>query len=124
MEIDMIKIDAIVRENIMEELVDALREVEVNGMTITQVMGCGTQMGYREKIRGSQIDVNLIPKIKFEIVVSSQIWADKVVNVICEVAYTGEPGDGKIFLYDLRDCVRIRTRTHGPQAVWAEGQTE
>ena len=66
----MIKIDAIVRENIMEELIDALREIEVNGMTITQVMGCGTQMGYSEKIRGSQVDVNLIPKIKFEIVVT------------------------------------------------------
>ncbi len=120
----MIKIDAIVRENILEELTEALREVEVNGMTITQVMGCGTQMGYREKVRGSQVDINLIPKIKFEIVVSSPIWADKVVDVICRVAYTGEPGDGKIFLYNLQDCVRIRTGTHGPQAVWAEGQTE
>ena len=120
----MIKIDAIVRENVMEELMEALREIEVNGMTITQVMGCGTQLGYKEKVRGSQVDVHLMPKIKFEIVVSRQEWADKVVDVICRVAYTGEPGDGKIFLYSLQDCVRIRTRTHGPQAVWAEGQTE
>lgn len=120
----MIKIDAVVRENVLEELTEALREIEVYGMTITQVMGCGTQLGYKEKIRGSQVDVHLLPKIKFEIVVSSQKWADNVVDVICRVAYTGEPGDGKIFLYDLKDCVRIRTRTHGPKAVWAEGQTE
>lgn len=120
----MIKIDAIVRENVMEELSEALRKIDVNGMTITQVMGCGTQLGYKEKVRGSQVDVNLLPKIKFEIVVSNQEWADKVVDVICRVAYTGEPGDGKIFLYNLLDCVRIRTQTHGPQAVWAEGQTE
>lgn len=120
----MIKIDAIVREDIVEELKDALNDMAVHGMTISQVMGCGTQMGYKERVRGVEVDVNLVPKIKFEIVVSSKQWADKVVEVICQKAHTGEHGDGKIFMYELLDTVRIRTGEHGPQALWDADQKE
>lgn len=120
----MIKIDAIVNEDKMEEVKDALRQLHVNGMTISQVMGCGTQMGYKEKVRGYDLDINVLPKVKFEVVVSSREWAEKTVNVICDTAHTGEHGDGKIFVYELMDVVRIRTKEHGPKALWAEGQTE
>ena len=68
----MIKIDAIINEDEMEDVKDALQELQVHGMTISQVMGCGTQMGYKEKVRGYDVDINLLPKVKFEIVVSSQ----------------------------------------------------
>ena len=71
----MIKIDAIINEDKMEDVKDALQELQVHGMTISQVMGCGTQMGYKEKVRGYDVDINLLPKVKFEIVVSSQEWA-------------------------------------------------
>jgi len=99
----MIKIDAIVNEDKMEDIKDALQKLKVNGMTISQVMGCGTQMGYREKIRGYDVDINVLPKVKFEIVVSSQEWADRTIDAICKCAHTGEHGDGKIFVYELAD---------------------
>lgn len=118
----MVKIDAIVRPEKMEEVKDALKEFRINGMTISQVMGCGTSLGYTKTIRGSKVDVNVLPKVKFEIVVSDKKWADATVKAISEAAYTGEHGDGKIFVYDLMDVVRIRTGEHGPQAVWDSEQ--
>ena len=114
----MIKIDAIVRTEKMEEVEDALKEMHVHGMTISEVMGCGTSLGYTTRVRASKVDVNLVPKVKFEVVVSNQEWADKTVEAISKVAYTGEHGDGKIFLYELLDTVRIRTGEHGPKALW------
>lgn len=120
----MIKIDAIVREEVMEDIKDTLAEIGVHGMTISEVMGCGYQMGYKERVRGTKVDINLVPKIKFEIVVSNQKWADRVVSIITETAQTGSCGDGKIFIYELTDVVRIRTGQHGPQALWDPDQTE
>lgn len=120
----MIKIDAMIREEKMEEVKDALQKLHVHGMTISQVMGCGTQMGYKEKVRGFDLDVNLLPKVKIEVVVSNEEWAEKTVNAICKTAYTGEHGDGKIFVYELLDAVRIRTGERGPKALWEEGQTK
>ena len=120
----MIKIDAIINEDKMEDVKDALQELQVHGMTISQVMGCGTQMGYKEKVRGYDVDINVRPKVTFEIVVSSQEWARRTVDAICRTAHTGEHGDGKIFVYELMDVVRIRTGEHGPKAVWAADQTE
>lgn len=114
----MVKIDAIVREEKVEEVKDALKEIKINGMTISQVVGCGTGMGYTHTVRGSKVDVNVLPKVKFEIVVSDKKWAESTVKAISEAAYTGEHGDGKIFVYELMDVVRIRTKEHGPEAVW------
>ena len=105
----MIKIDAIINEDKMEDVKDALQEL---------------QMGYKEKVRGYDVDINVLPKVKFEIVVSSQEWAKRTVDAICRTAHTGEHGDGKIFVYELMDVVRIRTGEHGPKAVWAADQTE
>lgn len=118
----MVKIDAIVREDKMEDVKDALRYMKVHGMTISQVMGCGTSMGYTKMVRGSRVDINMVPKVKFEIVVSSKEWADVTVDAISKAAFTGNHGDGKIFVYELMDVVRIRTREHGPEAVWDSEQ--
>ena len=114
----MIKIDAIVREELYEDIKDALNAIDVHGITVTQVMGCGTQKGYTQIVRGSKVAINMLPKIKFEIVVSDEKWAEKVVDTIAAIARTGHPGDGKIFIYELRDAVRIRTGEHGPSAIY------
>lgn len=114
----MIKIDAIVREEKYEEIKDALNEINVHGITVSQVMGCGVQKGYSSIMRGTKVDINMLPKIKFEIVVSSEEWLDKVVETIRSIACTGNTGDGKIFVYELKDVVRIRTNQHGPEAIY------
>ncbi len=93
----MVKIEAIVRESKFEEVKNALNEIEVHGITVSQVMGCGRQKGYTENVRGNKVDINMLPKIKFEIVVSTQEWADKVMDAIRKSAVTGSEGDGKIF---------------------------
>ncbi len=114
----MVKIDAIVREEKYEEIKDALNHIDVHGITVSQVMGCGVQKGYSSLVRGKKIDINMLPKIKFEIVVSSSEWADKVVETITKIAFTGNHGDGKIFVYDLKDVIRIRTNQHGCEAIY------
>ena len=95
----MIKIDAFIREEKFEDVKAALNSIGVNGMTVSQVMGCGIQRGYKEVVRGMQVDMQMQPKIKFEIVVSSEEWEEKTINAIQEAAFTGETGDGKIFSY-------------------------
>lgn len=114
----MIKIDAIVREEKYEEIKDALNEIDVHGITVSQVMGCGVQKGYTSLIRGKTVDINMLPKIKFEIVVSSEEWVKKVVSTIREIACTDSHGDGKIFVYNLEDVIRIRTNQHGNEAIY------
>ena len=90
----MIKIDAFIREEKFEDVKAALNSIGVNGMTVSQVMGCGIQRGYKEVVRGMQVDMQMQPKIKFEIVVSSEEWEEKTINAIQEAAFTGETGDG------------------------------
>jgi nitrogen regulatory protein P-II 1 len=113
----MIKIEAIVREDKFEDVKDALNKAEVNGITVYQVMGCGKQKGYTEVVRGTEVDVAMLPKIKFEIVVSSEEWEKKTIDAIVKAAYTGNPGDGKIFSYDMRSVIRIRTKESGTAAI-------
>jgi nitrogen regulatory protein P-II 1 len=115
--VKMIKIEAIVREEKLEDVKSALNAIEVNGITVFQVMGCGTQKGYSETVRGSKVDVSLLPKVKFEIVVSSEEWEVKVIQAIQEAAFTGKIGDGKIFSYNLRTAMRIRTCETGYDAL-------
>ena len=117
---DRVKMEAIVREEKMEDVKAALNEIQVNGFTVTQIMGCGTQRGYTEYVRGSKIDVFLKPKIKFEIVVSSEDWEIKVIDAVQKAAFTGDPGDGKIFSYEIRNAVRIRTGETGYDALQSE----
>ena len=70
----MIKIEAFVREDKFEDVKEALAKIEVHGITVYQVMGCGIQKGYREVIRGNEVEINMLPKIKFEIIVSDEVW--------------------------------------------------
>lgn len=115
----MIKIEAIVREDKLEDVKEALQKINVHGITVSQVMGCGTQKGYKELVRGNVVDINMLPKIKFEIVVSSEEWEEKTIAAIQEAAYTGNFGDGKIFSYELKSAMRIRTKETGYDAIQA-----
>ena len=113
----MIKVEAFIREEKLEDVKEALSKIEVNGITVSQVMGCGVQKGYTEIIRGQKVDILLQPKVKFEIVVSSEEWEAKTVKAIQETAFTGNVGDGKIISYDLRSVMRIRTKETGTDAI-------
>lgn len=105
----LIKINAIVREEKFEDVKEALNKIGVNGITVSQVMGCGAQKGFTEVVRGTKVDMLMRPKIKFEIVVSSEEWERKTIEAIQKAAFTGEVGDGKIFSYEVRNVVKIRT---------------
>lgn len=105
----LIKIEAIVREEKLEDVKEALNAIQVNGITVSQVMGCGSQRGYKSVVRGMEVDVMMLPKIKFEIVVSSEEWEKKTIEAIQKAAYTGEVGDGKIFSYEKQ-----RLKFHSP----------
>lgn len=124
----MIKVEAYVREDKFEDVKAALNAIGVNGLTVSQVMGCGIQRGYKEIVRqrgykeivrGMQVDMQMQPKIKFEIVVSSEEWEVKTIEAIEKAAYTGEPGDGKIFTYEIRHAQKIRTKETGYDAIQA-----
>ena len=119
----LIKVEAIVREEKFEEVKDALNKIQVNGITVSQVMGCGAQRGYKEIVRGSEVDIFLQPKIKFEIVVSSEEWEKKVIDAIQKTAFTGEVGDGKIFSYEMRTAMKIRTKETGYEALQSQFET-
>ena len=113
----LIKIEAIVREEKFEDVKAALDAINVNGITVSQVMGCGIQRGYKEVVRGMEVDIQMQPKIKFEIVVSSEEWEKKTIEAIQKAAYTGETGDGKIFSYEVRSALKIRTQETGYDAI-------
>ena len=113
----MIKIEAYVREDKFEDVKKALDEINVNGLTVYQVMGCGIQRGYKEIVRGMEVDMQMQPKIKFEIVVSSEEWERKAIEAIQKAAFTGETGDGKIFSYEIRSALKIRTGETGYDAI-------
>lgn len=118
----LIKIEAIIRGEKLEDVKAALKEIDVNGVTISQVMGYGAQRGYTELVRGTQVDILMHPKVKFEIVVSSEEWEKKTIDAICKSAYTGEMGDGKIFSYEIRSAVKIRTGESGYEAIQSSEQ--
>ncbi len=113
----MIKIEAYIREEKFEDVKAALDALNVNGLTVYQVMGCGIQRGYQEIVRGMEVDMQMQPKIKFEIAVSSEEWADKTIEAIQKAAYTGEIGDGKIFSYEIRSALKIHTGETGFDAI-------
>ena len=112
----MKKISAIIRPEKLEPLKDALFAAKVSGMTISQVHGCGNQHGWKEYYRGTEVMLNMVPKVKFEIVVDES-RVDAVVDLICETAKTGEVGDGKIFVFPVEEVVRIRTGERGIDAI-------
>ena len=112
----MKKITAIIRPEKLEELKDALNEKGVHGMTVYECMGCGSQRGWTEYYRGKPVMLNMIPKVKVELVVNNAQVED-LIGLVCDVARTGEVGDGKIFVYPVEECVRIRTGERGVKAV-------
>src|SRR5919197_1548705 len=95
----MKKVEAIIRAERLQAVQDVLDELGISGLTVTEVMGCGRQKGYTEQYRGSRANISLLPKLKVESVVSSEI-VDKAVDAIVGAAYTGETGDGRVFVYD------------------------
>ena len=104
----MKKIEAIIRHFKLEEVKDALNAAGVRGMTVTEVRGFGRQKGHTETYRGAEYSVDFLPKVKIEVVVGNDEAAG-VINKIMTTARTGQVGDGKIFVTDLADVVRIRT---------------
>jgi nitrogen regulatory protein PII len=112
----MKKIEAIIRSERLQQVQDALDELGVSGLTVTEVMGCGRQKGYTEQYRGSRANISLLPKLKVESVVPDDI-VDKAVDAIVGGAYTGETGDGRVFVYDVEQAIRIRTGERGEETV-------
>lgn len=110
------KIDIITRPAKLDELKDALNEIGVLGMTVSQVYGCGLQKGHKEVFRGKEFDINLVPKIKVEIVIC-EIPVERVIETAQKILKTGKFGDGKMFIYELSDAVRIRTGHRGADAI-------
>jgi nitrogen regulatory protein P-II 1 len=112
----MKKIEAIIRHERLQEVQDALDQLGVSGLTVSEVVGCGRQKGYTEQYRGVQANISLLPKIKVEAVVPSDV-ADSAVEAIVEKARTGAVGDGRVFVYDVEQAVRIRTGEYGEDSV-------
>jgi len=110
------KIEAITRPEKLEELKEALNQIEVTGMTVSSVFGCGLSKGHKEVYRGKKVEISLQPKIKIEIVVC-EVPVETVISVIEKVCCTGNIGDGKIFVYDVEDAVKIRTGERGREAI-------
>jgi nitrogen regulatory protein PII len=112
----MKKIEAIIKPFKLEEVKSELQAIGISGMTITEVKGHGRQKGHKEIYRGAEYNVDLIPKIKIEVVVSSEMSA-KVVDTLMKSARTGKIGDGKIFIMPVEDVIRIRTGESGDGAI-------
>jgi nitrogen regulatory protein P-II 1 len=112
----MKKIEAIIRPCKLEELKEALLAIELDGITISQVMGAGKQLGWKEFYRGTEISLNVLPKVKLELVTTDD-KVEMIIETIIKHSQTGEVGDGKIFVSELQDCIRIRTRERGESAI-------
>jgi len=113
---DMKKIEAIIKPFKLEEVKDALGEVGIEGMTVSEVKGFGRQKGHTEIYRGSEYTVDFLPKIKLEVVISDE-RLDAAVTAIVKSAKTGKIGDGKVFVSNIEEAVRIRTEEKGEGAV-------
>ena len=112
----MKKIEAIIKPFKLDDLKDALHEVGVSGITVTEVKGFGRQKGHTELYRGAEYVVDFLPKVKVEVVVEDTL-AENVIDAIERAARTGRIGDGKIFVSDISQAIRIRTGDRGPDAI-------
>ena len=112
----MKKIEAIIKPFKLDDVREALAEVGITGMTVSEVKGFGRQKGHTELYRGAEYMVDFLPKVKLEIVVTDDV-ADQCVDTIIETAQTGKIGDGKIFTLDLKEAIRIRTGETGSSAL-------
>jgi nitrogen regulatory protein P-II 1 len=112
----MKKIEAIIQPFKLDEVKEALKAIGIDGMTITEVRGHGRQKGHKEVYRGQEYNVDLLPKVKVEMVVSST-RADEVIQTLTAAARTGKIGDGKVFVYDVAEAIRIRNDDRGDTAL-------
>jgi len=112
----MKKVEAVIRHFKLEEVKDALTAAGVQGMTVSEVRGFGRQKGHKETYRGAEYTVDFLPKAKVEVIISDEL-ATLVIDTIVKTARTGQVGDGKIFVSDLQDLVRIRTGESGSEAL-------
>ena len=112
----MKKIEAIIKPFKLDDVKEALNEIGIKGMTISEVKGYGRQKGHKEVYRGAEYVVDFIPKVKLEIIVDAA-QLDQVVAKIKESAYTGKIGDGKIFVLPIEEVIRVRTGEHGKDAI-------
>jgi nitrogen regulatory protein P-II 1 len=110
------KIEAIIKPHRLEDVKSALTQVGVQGMTVSEIRGFGRQKGHKEQYRGAEYTVDLVPKIKLEVVLADSA-VQAAVDAIVRAAKTGEIGDGKIFVYNLESATRIRTGEKGESAV-------
>jgi nitrogen regulatory protein P-II 1 len=112
----MKKIEAIIKPFKMEDVKEALSEIGIEGMTVSEVKGFGRQKGHTEIYRGSEYTVDFLPKVKFEIVIADD-RVQKAVDAIVQSAKTGKIGDGKVFILPIEDAIRIRTEERGDTAI-------
>jgi nitrogen regulatory protein P-II 1 len=112
----MKKIEAILQPFKMEEVKEALKKIGITGMTITEVRGHGRQKGHKEVYRGQEYQVDLLPKVKLELVVPDA-RLEEVIGAICTAARTGKIGDGKLFIYDVAEAIRVRNDDRGEEAL-------
>lgn len=112
----MKKIEAIIKPHKLDEVVHGLNEIDICGMTVTEVKGFGRQKGFVEVYRGREYSVNFLQKVKIEIVVDDEM-VEKIIDVILKNAKTNEIGDGKIFVFNVEDTIRIRTEERGSEAI-------
>ncbi len=112
----MKKIEAIIKPFKLEEVKDALAELGIEGMTVSEVKGFGRQKGHTEIYRGSEYTVDFLPKIKIEVVLADGLLEDATAAIV-KAAKTGKIGDGKVFIYNIEDAIRIRTEETGERAV-------
>jgi nitrogen regulatory protein P-II 1 len=112
----MKKIEAIIRHERLQAVQDALDQLGVSGLTVSEVVGCGRQKGYTEQYRGVRANISLLHKIKVESVVPSDL-AEAAVDALVGAARTGEIGDGRVFVYDIEQSIRIRTGESGEESL-------
>ena len=112
----MKKIEAIIRPFKLDEVKEALLEEGIHGLTIIEIRGYGRQKGHKETYRGSEYQIEFVPKLKIEIIVDDAL-EERAIDAILRTAKTGQVGDGKIFISDINDVIRIRTDESGPGAL-------
>ncbi len=112
----MKKIEAIIKPFKLDDVKEALSDIGIQGMTVSETKGYGRQKGHKEVYRGAEYAVDFVPKLKIEIVVDDEI-TEQVIDMIIKNAYTGKIGDGKIFIQDIEDAIRIRTGERGKSAL-------
>jgi len=109
-------VTAIIKPFKLDDVREALSEIGVQGVTVTEVKGFGRQKGHTELYRGAEYVVDFLPKVKLEVAINDDLF-DRVIEAISKAANTGKIGDGKIFVYDLQQAIRIRTGEAGPEAL-------